>query len=874
MNQEQTPTFMKTSIRQVAVAIAASLVCVCTTHAHQIAFDLAGKAGPGLLSGNENGTVNGTPGSGGEVSTGIVFNDQTRVLTIDVGWGSANGFTNLTGDARAGHIHGPTASSGSAAFNENAGVMIGLDDKPGWNPSASSGGFSGSVTLTADQVEFLFAGRLYINIHTETNGGGEIRGNLVETPFDAANPVAAVIPHGPLAVELQEVASGLGAPVLLLSPPDGTDRQFIVEQRGLIRVIENGTLLATPFLDASGLLVPERQGFDERGLLGLAFDPEFNNAASPGYRRIFTYTSEPVSGTADLQDPYVTTGLDHHAVISSWRVDSADPNRVDPATRQEILRVDEPQFNHNGGHIEFGPDGFLYISLGDGGGGNDTNPNGHNPLPGADGQPMGNGQDPNIALGKILRIDVNGSNAANGKYGIPATNPFAGSGGVKEIFALGFRNPYRFSFNGDELYVGDVGQRSIEELNRVEIGQNYGWRYKEGTFKFIPPPGGTGNGTVSDDLSGVPAGLTDPIAQYDRDEGISIIAGHVYNGAAMPQLAGKYIFGDYTRPGSTPAGRLLYYDFAAAEIREFIIGRDDRALGIYVKGIGKDQNGEIYVMGGTTVTASGDNGVVYKLVPVPTQPLNISTRLRVQTGENAMIGGFIVTGSEQKRVIVRAIGPSLANVAGALADPVLELRGPDGSLVASNDNWTETQQTEIEATGVAPTNGLESAIVVTLPATAHTAIVTGKDDTSGIGLVEVYDLDQLADSRLANISTRGFVETGDNVMIAGVIVGGGSANSRVVIRAIGPSLSQDGVANPLADPTLELYDGNGTLVATNDDWEDNNAEAAEITTVGLAPQNDAESAMITDLGPGLHTAIVAGKDNSTGVGLVEVYHLQ
>ena len=856
-------------------AIALLLLCALSAQAHQIAFDLAGKAGPGLLSGNENGTINGTPGSGGEVGTGIVFNDQTSVLTINVAWGSGNGFTNLSGDARAGHIHGPTASSGAAAFNENAGIMIGLDDRPGWNPSATNGGFSGSVTLTPAQVEFLFAGRLYINVHTPTNAGGEIRGNLVQTPFDAANPVAAVIPRGPLAVELQQVASGLGAPVLLVSPPDGTDRQFIVEQRGLIRIIENGTLLATPFLDASSLLVPEREGFDERGLLGLAFDPGFNNATSPGFRRIFTYTSQPVAGTADLQDPYVTTGLDHHAVISSWRVDPANPNRVDPASRQEILRIDEPQFNHNGGHIEFGPDGFLYISLGDGGGANDTNPNGHNQTPGADGLPMGNGQDPNIALGKILRIDVNTANAANGKYGIPATNPFATSGGVKEIFALGFRNPYRFSFNGNDLLVGDVGQRSIEELNRVEIGKNYGWRYKEGTFKFIPPPGGTGNGTVTNDLTGVPAGLTDPIAQYDRDEGISIIAGHTYNGAAMPHLAGKYIFGDYTRPGGTPAGRLFYYDFTAAEIRELAIGRDDRELGIYVKGMGKDQNGELYVMGGTTTAASGNTGVVYKIVPIPTQPVNISTRVRVGTGDNAMIGGFIINGTAEKRVIVRALGPSLAsqNVPDVLADPVLELRGPNGVLLATNDNWKENQAA-IEASGLAPQNDLEAAIVATLPAAAHTAVMTGKNGTSGVGLVEVYDLDQLAASRLANISTRGFVQTGDNVMIAGIIVGGGNANSRVVIRAIGPSLSQRGVPSPLADPTLQLFNASGTPVAANDNWTDDATQAAQITAVGLAPENNAESAIITNLGAGEHTAIVAGKGNTTGVGLVEVYHLQ
>jgi glucose/arabinose dehydrogenase len=859
---------MKPAIRNFTFVVVALIACAVSAHAHQIAFDLAGKAGAGLLSGNENVTINGTPGSGGEVGTGIVFNDQTRVLTINVAWGSGNGFANLSGDARAGHIHGPTASGGTASFNENASVMIGLDDKPGWNPNATNGGFSGSVTLTEAQVQFLFAGRLYINIHTPTNGGGEIRGNLVLPAFDPANPIQAVIPRGPFRVELQQIASGLGSPTLLVSPPDGTNRQFILEQRGLIRIVENGALVATPFLDVSARLVPERAGFDERGLLGLAFDPGFNNAASPGFRRIFTYTSEPVAGAADLQNQYATT-LDHQSVIASWRVDPANPNRVDPASRQEILRIDQPQFNHNGGHIEFGPDGFLYIALGDGGGGNDNNPNGHNPT-------IGNGQDPNIALGKILRIDVNGTNAANGKYGVPATNPFAISGGVKEIFALGFRNPYRFSFNGDQLLVGDVGQRSVEELNRVEIGKNYGWRYKEGTFKFVPPPGGTGNGTVSDDLSGLPAGLTDPIAQYDRDEGISIIAGYIYGGSSMPHLAGKYIFGDYTRPGSTPAGRLFYYDFTAAEIRELIIGRDNRALGIYVKGMGRDASGELYVMGSTTPAASGTTGVVYKLIPIATQPVNISTRLRVETGENAMIGGFIVNGTAPKKVVVRALGPSLAerNVPGVLADPVMELRGSDGTLVATNDNWKETQQADIQDTGLAPLNDLESAIVTTLSAGTHTAIIRGKNDTTGAGLVEVYDVDEVAASRLANLSTRGFVQTGDNVMIGGFIVGAGNASSRIVLRAIGPSLSTRGVANPLADPVLELFDGNGAPLAANDNWKDNQTQATQITAAGLAPENDAEAAMIAEMAPGLYTAIVSGKSGTTGVALVEAYHLQ
>ena len=854
---------MRTHIRTLFLAMALSAAGVLSAQAHIISFDLMGKAGPGLLSGNENGTINGTPGSGGEIGEGIVFNDQTGVLTIRIGWGSGKGFTDLSSNAQAGHIHGPTASGGSASFTENAGIMIGLDDKPGWNSSASNGGFNGSVTLSSAQAADLFAGRLYINIHTPTNGGGEIRGNLVRQAFVETNPIPALIPHGPQRIELQQVASGLVSPNFLISAPDGTDRQFILDQTGQIRIIENGTLLATPFLDVTSILVTPNPNFDERGLLGLAFDPGFANSSSPGFRRIFTYTSQPVSGTADLTDQYAAT-INHHAVISSWRVDAANPNVVDPASRNDILRIDEPQANHNGGTIAFGPDGFLYISLGDGGGANDNNVNGHNPL-------TGNGQDPNIALGKILRIDVNGTNSANGKYGIPPTNPFAVSGGVKEIFALGFRNPYRFSFNGAELLVGDVGQNRVEELNRVEIGKNYGWRHKEGTFKFDPA-----TGTVSDDLSGVPAGLTDPIAQYDRDEGISIIGGYVYDGSLNPALDGKYIFGDFARAIANPSGRLFYYDFTAAEIREFIIGRDDRALGFYVKGMGLDQNGEVYVLGSTVVGPTGTTGVVYKLVPVPSQFLNLSTRVRVGTGDNAMIGGIILRGTEQKKVVVRALGPSLTafGLSDVLTDPILELRGPNGTLVASNDNWRTNQQAEIEATGLQPQNEAESAIVTDLPATDHTAIVRGKDNSTGIGVVEVYDIDQLADSRLANISTRGFVQPGDNVMIGGFIPGGGSANLRVLLRAIGPSLSQFGVSNPLADPTLELRDENGALVASNDDWRDNQAQETLINQTGIPPSNDAEAAIVITIPPARHTAIVAGKGSATGVALVEAYHLQ
>lgn len=256
----------------------------------------------------------------------------------------------------------------------------------------------------------------------------------------------------------------------------------------------------------------------------------------------------------------------------------------------------------------------------------------------------------------------------------------------------------------------------------------------------------------------------------------------------------------------------------------------------------------------------------------PAQPLNVSTRMRVQTGENVMIGGFIVTGNAPKKVIIRAIGPSLANfgLSGVLADPTVTLNG-SGGAIASNDNWKETQQAAIQSSGVAPTDDSESAIMATLAPGNYTAVVQGKGQTTGVGLVEVYDLDTTADSKLANISTRGFVDTGNNILIGGFILGNGNSSAKVVVRAIGPSLSQFGISGALANPTLELRNSNGDLVRSDDNWKD--SQQTEIQATGLAPSNDLESAIVATLPGGAYTALVSGKNATTGVGLVEVYQV-
>jgi len=253
--------------------------------------------------------------------------------------------------------------------------------------------------------------------------------------------------------------------------------------------------------------------------------------------------------------------------------------------------------------------------------------------------------------------------------------------------------------------------------------------------------------------------------------------------------------------------------------------------------------------------------------------LNISTRVGVGTGDNVSIVGFIITGSDAKRVILRAIGPSLSSngVQGPLSDPTLTLYNSARAVLASNDNWRDTQQAEIQATGVAPKNDLESAIVQTLPPGSYTAVLRGKNGATGIGLAEVYDLSPVANSTLANISTRGFVGAGENVMIAGFIVGSGE-QPIVATRAVGPSLTSFGIAGALQDPTLELHDNNGTLIASNDNWKDKQDSA--IAACGIAPSDTREPAIVRSLAPGNYTAIVRGKNNTTGVALVEAYRIQ
>jgi hypothetical protein len=300
---------------------------------------------------------------------------------------------------------------------------------------------------------------------------------------------------------------------------------------------------------------------------------------------------------------------------------------------------------------------------------------------------------------------------------------------------------------------------------------------------------------------------------------------------------------------------------------------------LFVKAFGCDANGELYVLAGANIGPSGTSGQVLKIVPAPASPalVNLATRMRVQTGDKVMIGGFILTGSAPKKVILRAIGPSLTAggqpLPGRLTDPTLTLFDGAGSPLFTNDDWMNSaQKQEIIDSTIPPSDPKEAAIVATLQPGNYTAIMSGTGGVTGIGVVELYDLDQPAPANPGNIATRGFVEAGDNVMIGGFIVGG-SQNRTVLARAIGPSLTAVGVPDALQDPFLELHDSSGTTIMSNDNWRSDQEGA--ITQTGIPPSDDREAAIVSGaLAPGNYTAIVRGVGNTTGVALVEIYQLQ
>lgn len=385
-----------------------------------------------------------------------------------------------------------------------------------------------------------------------------------------------VIPE--YAVNLDTLADDFNSPVFLTHAGDGSNRLFVVDQIGLISIIDDGVVLDDPFLNLSEKLVSLMPGFDERGLLGLAFHPDYENNG-----RFFVYYSAPAENEM----------YNHTSIIAEYHVSLENQNRADPDSERIILTVDQPEFNHDAGQLEFGPNGYLFIGLGDGGGAGDQH------------GIIGNGQNISTLLGSILRIDVDSEQP----YAIPNDNPFVGSMGRDEIYAYGFRNPWRFSYDdeSDQFFVADVGQNKYEELNIMEKGENYGWRIMEGFHEFDPD--------LAEMLGIDISTLAEPIHEYSHGMGLSIVGGYVYHGETYPKLQNKYVFGEWS-DGFSGRARLFYlektgdndwtrFDFRLPENKEFIEK--------YILAFGEDEQGELYVLTTETLGPTGSTGEIHQI---------------------------------------------------------------------------------------------------------------------------------------------------------------------------------------------------------------------------------------------------------------------
>ena len=367
-----------------------------------------------------------------------------------------------------------------------------------------------------------------------------------------------------ISLKLQKIADGLHSPVAAAFTPDGL--MLVCEQTGIIRSIENNKLNVSPFLDLQSKLVKISGAYDERGLLGIALHPDYSSN-----KKFYVYYSAP----SDQSE------FDNRSVISEFKT-SSNPLEADAGSERVLLTIDEPESNHNGGDMHFGPDGYLYIAVGDGGGAGDKHGN------------SGNGQDLNTLLGKILRIDVN----TKQPYAVPTDNPFVGKSAKPEIWAYGLRNPWRFSFDRKtgQLFAGDVGQNKFEEVNIIEKGGNYGWRIMEATHCFDP------------EENCKTKGLKLPIAEYDHQTGISITGGFVYNGKSLSNLIGKYLFADWTGPVFYLQKTKNTWERGNIEL----VGKP--AGDLKILSFAEDNDAEIYILTNQDTGPKDAKGSIYKLV--------------------------------------------------------------------------------------------------------------------------------------------------------------------------------------------------------------------------------------------------------------------
>jgi glucose/arabinose dehydrogenase len=417
-------------------------------------------------------------------------------------------------------------------------------------------------------------------------------------------------------IGLKLMAEGLSAPMALASIPDGSGRLLVAEQSGVISLHDRDGKKSEPlFLDLRERMVAINKGMEERGLLGLALHPQFKSN-----HKFYVVYSAPLRTNAPPK-------WDHTERLSEFTTTGADFATADPASERVVLEIDEPDWNHNSGRLAFGPDGFLYLSVGDGGAHNDVG----DVARGRGHPPEGNGQKLDTLLGKVLRLDVEHGTP----YGIPRDNPFAdGKKGLPEIFAYGLRNPWGMSFDRGgkhNLILADVGQDRWEEINVIVKGGNYGWRLREGFDGFDPKnPRSAPTNAVTVGADGKP--FVDPVLTYKtlrgrgtdpEAYGVTITGGYVYRGKAIPELVGKYVFADWSRSMAIPDGTMLVatipppgsdnarWSAQPLALKEFPNGR----IKSYIWALGEDDEGELYVLANGINSAFGTRGKVFKLVP-------------------------------------------------------------------------------------------------------------------------------------------------------------------------------------------------------------------------------------------------------------------
>jgi len=398
-------------------------------------------------------------------------------------------------------------------------------------------------------------------------------------------------------IGLKLIAQGLTAPMEFVSSGDGTGRMFAMDQTGTVKIIDaDGKMMAEPFLNLSDRMVKLSPGYDERGLLGLAFHPDFAKSG-----RLFVFYSAPLRSGAPQ-------GWSCTNRLSEFKTSPQNSDVVDMHSEKVLLEIDKPQMNHNGGTIAFGPDGFLYVPIGDGGGANDVG-DGH--------APGGNAQDTTTLLGKILRIDIN--DTSSGSYEIPADNPFVAMNSIMpEIWAYGFRNPWRITFDREgRLFVSDAGQNLWEEVDIVSKGGNYGWNIREGTHCFDPNNPKASPANCSDRGSrGEP--LLDPIIEYDHINRTVVVGGYIYAGQALPELNGCYIFADWSN-GFAKGNGTLYLarpsDQGPWKMEEIRIADSPNGLvNEFIRSFGRDDAGELYILTSDAAGPQDGLGKIYKLV--------------------------------------------------------------------------------------------------------------------------------------------------------------------------------------------------------------------------------------------------------------------